>query len=152
MSQSMTSDQVWIVNSPTAVGELMDGELVAMNLRAGNYFSSTGVGSFIWRCIEMGCSTDAIAEAVRGAYNVSASDVTPDVDAFLGELQGYGLIRADHRASARPPAAGGSTAAPYERPMLSVYTDMQDLLLLDPIHDVGNDGWPTRPASVDTPA
>jgi hypothetical protein len=26
--------------------------------------------------------------------------------------------------------------------MLEVFTDMEDLLLLDPIHDVGDAGWP----------
>ena len=32
---------------------------------------------------------------------------------------------------------------------MEVFTDMEDILLLDPIHDVDYDdaGWPTRPAS-----
>jgi hypothetical protein len=27
---------------------------------------------------------------------------------------------------------------------MSVYTDMEELLLLDPIHDVDETGWPVR--------
>jgi hypothetical protein len=29
-------------------------------------------------------------------------------------------------------------------PLLRKYTDMRDLLLLDPIHDVDEQGWPVR--------
>ncbi len=32
---------------------------------------------------------------------------------------------------------------PFQIPVLDVYSDMQDLLLLDPIHDVDETGWPT---------
>jgi hypothetical protein len=31
-------------------------------------------------------------------------------------------------------------------PTLTVYADMQDLFQLDPIHDVDETGWPSRPA------
>jgi len=40
-----------------------------------------------------------------------------------------------------PPLPAGTVFAP---PVLEVYTDMQDLLLLDPIHDVDETvGWPS---------
>jgi hypothetical protein len=50
---------------------------------------------------------------------------------------------------APPGPAAPDDPAPAERatfiaPVLAVYTDMQDLLLLDPIHDVDEIGWPTR--------
>ena len=31
----------------------------------------------------------------------------------------------------------------FEAPALQVYTDMEDLLLLDPIHEVDEMGWPS---------
>ena len=31
----------------------------------------------------------------------------------------------------------------FEAPILHKYTDMQDLLLLDPIHEVDEAGWPS---------
>ncbi|HEY9704008.1 MAG TPA: PqqD family protein, partial [Allocoleopsis sp.] len=31
---------------------------------------------------------------------------------------------------------------PFAQPLLEKYTDMQDLLLLDPIHEVDEIGWP----------
>ena len=35
---------------------------------------------------------------------------------------------------------------PFEAPRLTKYTDMRDLLVLDPIHDVDESGWPARRA------
>jgi hypothetical protein len=32
----------------------------------------------------------------------------------------------------------------FHTPTLAKFTDMQDLLLLDPIHDVDKTGWPAR--------
>jgi hypothetical protein len=32
--------------------------------------------------------------------------------------------------------------AEFHAPVLQVYSDMQDLLLLDPIHEVDATGWP----------
>ena len=30
----------------------------------------------------------------------------------------------------------------FEPPLISKYSDMQELLILDPIHDVSDAGWP----------
>ena len=34
----------------------------------------------------------------------------------------------------------------YVAPTLQKYSDMQDLLLIDPVHEVDETGWPNRPA------
>jgi hypothetical protein len=34
---------------------------------------------------------------------------------------------------------------PFVAPVLDKYTDMQELLLLDPIHEVDASGWPKLP-------
>lgn len=70
---------------------------------------------------------------------------------FVGELQQEGLIVTDE------PQGNGSEARPgiqdraqvieghpdFETPALHKYSDMQDLLLLDPIHEVDDTGWPS---------
>ena len=35
-------------------------------------------------------------------------------------------------------------SAKYESPQLEQYSDMSELLLLDPIHEVDEQGWPKR--------
>ena len=54
-----------------------------------------------------------------------------------------GLISPDPAASGEPredlPAGG-----PWTPPSIAVFSDMQDLFELDPIHDVDEAGWPSR--------
>ena len=53
-------------------------------------------------------------------------------------------IEAGEDAAAVSPMPAHQARGAYRTPVLSIYTDMQDLLLLDPIHDVDQAGWPTR--------
>ena len=64
---------------------------------------------------------------------------------FLEQLRKHNLITETSavRADAGPEPAADHRGH-WEPPMLSVYEDMKDLLLLDPIHDVDEQGWPAR--------
>ncbi len=42
-----------------------------------------------------------------------------------------------------------SLKPPFRAPSLEKYTDMEALLLLDPIHEVGQTGWPASPQRVE---
>jgi hypothetical protein len=64
------------------------------------------------------------------------------VQALLKDLAAEDLISPTESAgSAATPGPG--TRAPYAAPTLQKHTDMQDLLLLDPIHEVDETGWPS---------
>ncbi len=43
---------------------------------------------------------------------------------------------------AQPLADPEPATRDYEEPKLGKHTDMQELLLLDPVHEVGETGWP----------
>jgi hypothetical protein len=142
----------WLVtNTPAVVAEVIDGELVVMNLTSGTYYSSQGLGATVWRWIEEGHAVAAIEQALIAGCDVPADTVTRDLTAFIEQLSAESLVRPAPTAPAGelpPPAPPGRL--PYDRPTLAVYSDMQDLLLLDPIHDVDAAGWPTLPADADT--
>lgn len=53
------------------------------------------------------------------------------------------MVPADPGCSA-PEAVPPAVRAPYARLALTKYTDMQELLLLDPVHEVDDEGWPSR--------
>ena len=87
-----------------------------------------------------GVSLDEIHAWGTGAFG---DTVVADLDAFLGDLRENELVAAADEA----PDAGNVDAATaptvYAKPALHVYADMEELLLLDPIHDVsGEAGWP----------
>ncbi|MEQ9640211.1 MAG: PqqD family protein [Alphaproteobacteria bacterium] len=126
------------------MAEVIDGELVVMNLASGSYYSSQGLGAAIWGWIETGHAIDAIRDSLVEHFEAPAADVERDLSAFCGRLREEGLVRVEEA-----PAATGAPAVDaslrYEAPTLMKYEDMQDLLLLDPIHDVDETGWPTLP-------
>jgi hypothetical protein len=136
---------VWIVNRPSVVSEVIDGELVVMNLATGNYFSSSGTGAELWACLEGGMSADGLAATLVARHAISAECAAADVAAFLERLRAESLVRecSDGGAIAASPAPASSGR--YEAPQMHVYSDMRDLLMLDPIHDVAEEGWPSRP-------
>lgn len=139
----------YVVNSPAVASEIIDGEAVIMHLQSGLYFSTTGSGAVIWAVIESGatCCT-AIAQQLAATYSLPFETALSAAESFLAELLAHELIRP---AGPAAPLAVARFEEPqaYAPPRLSVYADMQDLLLLDPIHDVDPVGWPVAAGSRD---
>ncbi len=135
----------WIVNSPAVVSEIIDGELVVMNLETGNYFSSADSGALVWSCIDKRLDPEAIVAAVVAAFDVQSAVAAQDLDLFVESLRAEKLVRDGEAAAGAAAAPAAASRAPYSAPALRVYSDMKDLLLLDPIHDVALEGWPSLP-------
>ena len=146
------------INSPTVVHETFDDEVVLINFDTGSYYSLDGVGTHIWGLIRSGTSLGNIVESTAQQYEGSRALIEDAVDQFIVELQEEELI-APHKA--KEPTSSEGLEGPFEprsgnegrrfaAPVMSRYTDMQDLLLLDPIHEVDDPGWPSvKPDSSD---
>lgn len=133
----------YAINSPTVVGEIIDDEAVILNLQSGQYFNTTGTGAAIWAGLEQGSTADALTERLHAHFDVERPQAFATVTAFLAVLDHHGLIRtlsADATRTVPPPAA--ATRAPFVAPELGVHSDLDDMLRLDPIHDVDPAGWP----------
>ena len=139
-------NQRFRVNTPTVTHEIIDGEAVIINLDSGNYYSLVDVGSFIWGLFEMGSSANDVRNQVLHTYDADATDVDRSVQELLVQLQQENLIvPVEEAASDLSPAApsrNNHEKKSFNPPMLHKYSDMQELLLLDPIHDVDDAGWP----------
>jgi hypothetical protein len=130
------------VNAPAVVAEVIDGEAVIMNLQSGHYFSTSGVGALAWEWLALGHADVDVAHVLAERHPAAASQVRADVARFVDALLAHDLLReATVAAPGEAPAAAAAPAV-WSAPVLSAYTDMEDLLLLDPIHDVGPAGWP----------
>lgn len=144
------SNQRFRVNTPTVTHETIDGEAVIINLDSGNYYSLVEVGSFIWGLVEHGASATDVQNLVLQTYEGNASDIDRGVQDLLAQLQQENLILPVDGAGTSDlrqlnpelPANNGHEKPPFNAPLLHKYSDMQELLLLDPIHDVDEAGWP----------
>jgi hypothetical protein len=78
------------------------------------------------------------------------------VAAFVDELTREQLVvSAGEGSIARSPGEPGGTGTaqvdpgPWSTPTLTRFTDMQDLLVLDPVHEVDDRGWPHLPSAAE---
>ena len=130
------------IAGPSVVHETIEGEVIIVNLDKGLYFSTDGVGACIWAMIVAGRTADEILNWATGAFD-GGDAITADVVAFLDQLRENDLVRVVAEMSDGGDLALPAVPATYEKPSLHVYADMEELLLLDPIHDVSDDaGWP----------
>jgi Coenzyme PQQ synthesis protein D (PqqD) len=145
------SNDVYRVRAPGVVSEIIDGEAVIMDLKSGKYFSADRAGGMIWQWIGEGCSRPQIAAGLCALYQGDPVSIAKAAGQFIDELVAQQLIEASTAAptaNAPPTKAGdGARKSPFVAPTLNTYTDMKDLLLLDPIHDVDEVGWPTPKAA-----
>ncbi len=131
------------VMTPEVIADVIDGEAVIMNLKTGRYFSSEGVGSECWEALAAGRSVEMLVAQLVENYAADRATIESAVDGFVQDLVSHELIAP---SDAAPSADTGRSSTPsrtsFHPPVLNVYSDMQDLLLLDPIHDVDATGWP----------
>ena len=142
----MPDSAIYVVCKPSVVAEVIDGELVAIHLESGCYYHANHTGAIIWEYLEQGLSEDAIYSEIRRRYSIDEKRAEQDTSAFIARLVQEGLIRAsdsDKVASASMQHSAEADAG-YEEPVLKKHEDMRELLLLDPIHDVGEGSWPMQ--------
>jgi hypothetical protein len=139
------NNQRFRVNTPTVTHEIIDGEAVIINLDSGNYYSLVEEGSFIWSLVEKGASASEVQNAILQTYQGDAQEIDRGVQELLSQLQEENLIVPVDAAGEAVDVASSDTNPDkplFNPPSLNKYSDMQELLLLDPIHDVDDAGWP----------
>ncbi len=143
----MDQDRALKVNAPAVIGEVIDDDVVLINFDTGTYYLLGGSGAEIWPLLERGATPAAIEARLRQAYGLGDGDIRSDLDRWLGELLAENLVAGvDAVPAGEPEPAALEAAGDYAPPTVSRFDDMQEMLLLDPIHDVADAGWPHRPA------
>lgn len=135
------------VNEPNVVHETIDGETILLDLNTGNYFSLEGPGAVIWGYIQKTGDWKKVIATMAAADESKHAVIDKSIREFVKELLSEGLL-----VEGSPDAAADGDAAletqlknavtDFIAPTVNKYSDMQDLLLLDPIHDVDEKGWP----------
>ncbi len=148
----MTDSLRYKIHAPHIVHEIFDDQEAAIiNLKSGNYYSLNPIGAYIWAQIESCLTVGEIVEEVVSRYDGSLVEIINAVNKFVAELHAEELIVTANEGSdeassqhTRTDADETGTKIPFSPPVLERYNDMQELLLLDPIHEVDETGWPHR--------
>jgi Coenzyme PQQ synthesis protein D (PqqD) len=144
------SQQVrYFINTPRVTHETIDGEAIVVDFESGTYFSLRDVASWVWSSLGGGATVGELSEAVRRRFDGDEEEIGAAVQRFVEELEAEHLVARGARTADTPPSdptgeAGPQTRSPFVSPKLEKFTDMQELLLMDPIHEVAETGWPER--------
>lgn len=131
------SEKIYSLKSSDVVSEVIHGEAIIIDMTTGCYYSMDGTACQIWEWLmEDSISPRRIAEH----FDADAGEIISELTAFLDELVEEKLLLC--REAVEEASSGNDTKVTYVKPVLNKYTDMENLLLMDPIHDVGDQGWP----------
>jgi hypothetical protein len=123
------------------VHEVFDGEIVAVHLDSGKYYSLKDSAAYVWNAMLANQSNLAIAQRLSSHYQLDEALTLNQIDDFIHQLVQEGLLVANDES----PDPTGLLEQPqglYVAPTFAVFSDMQEILLLDPVHDVDDAGWP----------
>ena len=149
-------DRSYTVDTAMVVSDVIDGEAIMLHRGSGTYFSTEGIGGLIWQWIGEGRSRQQMLDLLARRSSQPSAEMSQALDSFVADLLIHALIREAEDGGdpelgtpSEPPTNGG---AEFAAPVLHVYTDMRDLLLLDPIHEVEETGgWPIAKRAGDKP-
>jgi hypothetical protein len=150
-AETMRTNTHFRINEAQAVQEVFDGEVLAINLETGTYYSMPGLSAEVWAWLIRGVPLGTIARTLNEICDDDPRIIAAQIDDFVAKLEEQGLIAPSEAPPAEgQPAVSKPAGKMFVSLILNVYTDMQDLLLLDPIHDVEEAGWPLAKSDIDS--
>jgi hypothetical protein len=134
-----------LVISDGIVAEEFDGEIVLIDAVRGLYFSLQGAAMELWRAFAAERAVadvlDAFCAQVAGADRDALREV-------IGRMRENDLLVPAMRAPSTSAPAMRVLSLTFAPPVLEVYSDLAELIAIDPVHEVdAAAGWPLRPAN-----
>jgi hypothetical protein len=137
------------LNEPLIAVQVIEGEAILISFETGSYYSARGEGAEIVDLLRSPRTVSEISAAMAEEATEGSTDLSGRVVGFLNRLLDEGLAvgsvdDADTSADQTSHQVTGY-AFDVDRadvPHLEKFTDLEDLLLLDPIHDADEAGWP----------
>jgi hypothetical protein len=129
---------------PNVMHEKIEDEVVVVNLDNGTYYSFDGVGGRIWEWLGAGRTLDGLIVFAQSSFRGDATAIAASVTAFVDQLRAEQLLNiVQGEGGIERPVAAPADAPAFAAPSLQKYTDMEALLLADPVHEVDEaSGWP----------
>lgn len=140
------------VNAPHIVHEIFsDDEAAIINLKTGNYYSLNPTGAEIWSLIEKNATGDQIINVFNQLYETDSVEISSEISEFIKQLEKEDLIvknenGAESSLDVKDFLSKTQNKNLFVEPVLERFADLQELLLLDPIHDVDEAGFPHKKA------
>ncbi len=141
----LLGEKWYSVVRPSVVSEIIEGEAVIMDLRSGHYFSARNTGALVWDWLDKGHSDRQVAQRLAANWHLQEAEADLAVFQFISVLLEKDLVRnSEARETVEANESESNLSMAFILPAIEEFRDMTNLLLLDPIHDVAEVGWPAR--------
>jgi hypothetical protein len=131
------------INAAHVVYETIDDETILIHLGTGTYYSLDGAGAEVWELLAAGADRRRLLAMAGDRYAAEPDEVERGLSSLLAELLREGLLVEGEPAASPELLRFPSGRVPFVNPVLRAYTDMQEFMLVDPLHDVDKvAGWP----------
>ncbi|GHU10526.1 hypothetical protein FACS189449_00150 [Alphaproteobacteria bacterium] len=133
---------VYKLNEERMFCDITDGIAIIIDSETGIYYSISAFGIMVFEKIIDGYSDTNIAIALVNIPNIP-SDIEDKFKQFTNELLGEEIIiKAKDGENIGEVILDATVIAEGDFELkISSYSDVQEMLIADPIHDVGPEGW-----------
>ena len=86
------NDVGWRIRSSELSWREVNGAIIALDLASSSYFSTNASGSLMWKALVGGASPDELQALLLSNYQITPSQATGDVAAFIDLLAEHKLL------------------------------------------------------------
>jgi hypothetical protein len=131
------------INSNSSSLERLDGEVIIISFTTGQFYSAKGSGADVLSLLREGFSSENIVQILSNHYP-SFEYEHSGLDQFISSLLDAGII---HETTANKDTTAFKlpddlSRSLWDKPELLIHDEIHGLLLVDPIHDTNDEGWP----------
>jgi hypothetical protein len=131
------------INTSSVVFERLNGEVIIIANQNGKYYSLGYTASDIWYLMQTSVSSSLWLKTLADNYQEIPDSAEDEVNKFVDDLLSENLIKSSEAAFGELQLLPeDNPRGKWSCPELLIFDDLQDLLLVDPIHDTGEEGWP----------
>ena len=129
---------------PTIAWEDFPDEVVAIDLERGIYFNLSGGGADTFRAFAHPTSVEAVVTQLGALYDAPAEALEEAIRGLVTALRGEGLLVPAGGPAGPSAALGEQGQRAFVGFELHKHEDLQELLVIDPVHGVADEGWPVK--------
>ncbi|NVK36170.1 MAG: PqqD family protein [Rhodobacteraceae bacterium] len=134
---------VFVSANDDIVFEEFDGDFVILDLQSGEYHAVEGSAAILWKLLMDGICPKAILDEFEAHPKLTVNQI----EEYITNLVENGLIKESDQLAVAGLSEDdkASLLALTAAPKTDLFSDLSDLILADPIHDVDEEaGWPVR--------
>ena len=90
---SRIADTTIISRSPAVLTAEVDGEVVMMSIKQGQYFGLDDIGSDIWKRIDPPCTFADLIDRLTADYDADREKIAADVRTLLESMAAQDVVR-----------------------------------------------------------